>query len=555
MTHRPYAWEKSYPPGVRWDIAITPTTIPVKFDTAIAEHGSKPAIDFRDGTLTYATLGREVDRAGAALWASGIGHSDSVALYLPNVPWHPIAFFASLKCGAKVVHLSPLDAERTLRHKLTDSGARTLVTTNLSPLLPMALKLLDAGLLDRVIVGEDDRFGSSPLSGTPIPDHPRVLRFVDAAAPLWPTVAPSDIALLQYTGGTTGMPKGAMLTHANLTACLQIYDEWYGKQGVRHIGAERSICVLPLFHIYALTTILLRQITNGNQILLRTRFDVETTLRDIEHKRGTSFPGVPTMWIALANHPGIERVDFSSLEQCSSGGAPLPLEVQQRFEKLTGRRLGGGWGMSETSPAGTVIPAFAPTKPGTIGLPLPALEMGVVALDDPTRALPPGETGEIRIKGPNVTAGYWGNPEDSAASFVDGYFLTGDVGYMDADGFFFLVDRKKDLIISGGFNVYPQMIEQAIYEHPAVEEAVVVGIPDAYRGEAAKAFVKLRAGAAPFALEELKAFLDGKLGRHEMPAALEIRDSLPRTPVGKLSRLELRNEARAVRNEKPAGGT
>ncbi len=555
MTHRPYAWEKSYPPGVRWDIAITPTTIPVKFDTAIAEHGPKPAIDFRDGTLTYATLGREVDRAGAALWASGIGHCDSVALYLPNVPWHPIAFFAALKCGAKVVHLSPLDAERTLRHKLTDSGARTLVTTNLASLLPLAMKLLEAGLLDRVFVGEDDRFGASVQPAEPIPDLPGVVRFVDASAPHWPQVQPADIALLQYTGGTTGLPKGAMLTHANMTSALQMYEEWYGRQGVVRKGAERIICVLPLFHIYALTTILLKQIFNGNEILLRTRYDIATTLRDIEQKRATSFPGVPTMWIALANHPGIETRDFSSLELCSSGGAPLPIDVQQRFERLTGRRLGGGWGMTETCPAGTLIPISSGTRSGTIGLPIPGVELGIVALDDPTRLLPPGETGEIRIKGPNVTAGYWGNPEDSAASFVDGYFLTGDVGYMDADGFFFLVDRKKDLIISGGFNVYPQMIEQAIYEHPAVEEAVVVGIPDAYRGEAAKAFVKLRAGAAPFALEELKAFLDGKLGRHEMPAALEIRDSLPRTPVGKLSRLELRNETRAVQNEKPAGGT
>ena len=345
-----------------------------------------------------------------------------------------------------------------------------------------------------------------------------------------------------------------MLTHANMTSALQMYEEWYGRQGVVRKGTERIICALPLFHIYALTTILLRQLVNGNEILLRTRFDIETTLRDIEHKRATSFPGVPTMWIALANYSGIETRDFSSLELCSSGGAPLPVEVQQRFERLTGHRLGGGWGMTETCPAGTLIPIASRTKSGTIGLPIPGVELGVVALDDPTRALPPGETGEIRIKGPNVTAGYWGRPEETAASFADGYFLTGDVGYMDSDGFFFLVDRKKDLIISGGFNVYPQMIEQAIYEHPAVEEAVVVGIPDTYRGETAKAFIKLRAGAAPFTIDELKSFLDGKLGRHEMPAALEFRDSLPRTPVGKLSRLELRNEERGKYNDKIAGG-
>jgi long-chain acyl-CoA synthetase len=557
MGNRPFPWEKSYPPGVSWDIAIRPTTIPAKVDAAVAEYGSRPAIEFRECSISYAALGCEVLQAGSAFLATGLEPSAAIALYLPNVPWHPIAFFGALKAGARVVHLSPLDAERALRHKLADSGARTLVTTNLPPMLPLALKLLDDGAIDRVLVGDDGRWGASPAPAMPIPSRSDVSTFADTPLPVtWPTVSPDDIALLQYTGGTTGMPKGAMLTHANLTAALQMYEAWYGGQGIVRKGAERTICALPLFHIYALTTILLKQISNGNEILLRTRFDVETTLRDIEKKRATGFPGVPTMWIALANHPGIEARDFSSLELCSSGGAPLPVEVQQRFERLTGRRLGGGWGMTETCPAGTHIPIFGTTKPGTIGLPLPGIEMDVVALDDPTRVLPAGETGEIRIKGPNVTRGYWGKPEESAASFVEGRFLTGDVGYMDADGFFFLVDRKKDLIISGGFNVYPQMIEQAIYEYAGVAEVVVIGIPDAYRGEAAKAFVTLRAGAPAFTLEELRMFLADKVGRHELPAALEFRDSLPRTPVGKLSRLELRNEVRQRQNEKsPAGAT
>jgi long-chain acyl-CoA synthetase len=556
MTQRPFAWEKSYPPGVRWDVTIKPSTLVAMLAQTLAANGHRPAIDFRERKLSYDELGREIDLAAATLMRHGIRPGSPVALYLPNVPWHPIAFFGTLKAGARAVHLSPLDAERTLRHKLSDSGARTLVTTNLAPLLPMALKLLDADLVDLILVGDDARWGLSPAPALAIPQRASVRPIDERGEPpaAWPQVAPSDIAMLQYTGGTTGQPKGAMLTHANLTAALQIYDAWYGGQGFVRRGGERIICVLPLFHIYALTVILLKQLSNGNEILLRTRFDVETTLADIEQKRATSFPGVPTMWIALANHPGIESRDFSSLELCSSGGAPLPLEVQQRFQRLTGRRLGGGWGMTETCPAGTHVPILSATKPGTIGLPLPGIEMDVVALDDPACVLPPGETGEIRIKGPNVTSGYWGRPEESAAAFVDGHFLTGDVGYMDADGFFFLVDRKKDLIVSGGFNVYPQMIEQAIYEHPGVDEAIVIGVPDAYRGEAAKAYIKLRAGVAPFTLDELRAFLADKLGRHEMPAALEFRDSLPRTPVGKLSRLELRNEARGENDKKPPGG-
>jgi long-chain acyl-CoA synthetase len=303
--------------------------------------------------------------------------------------------------------------------------------------------------------------------------------------------------------------------------------------------------VLPLFHIYALTVVLLRSIQNGVEILLRLRFDARETLRDIEEKRATLFPGVPTMWIAINELPGVETHDFSSLRLVSSGGAPLPVEVAERLERIVGQRLTGGWGMTETSPAGTSLLPGQANAPGLIGVPLPGIEMDVAALDDPHRVLPPGEIGELRIRGPNVTAGYWKRPEETARAFADGFFLTGDVGYINEQGFFYLVDRKKDMIISGGFNVYPGMIEQAIYEHPAVEEVIVIGIADAYRGQAAKAFVKLREGAPGLTLPELRDFLADKLGRHELPTALELRDSLPRTPVGKLSKKELVEEERA----------
>jgi long-chain acyl-CoA synthetase len=248
------------------------------------------------------------------------------------------------------------------------------------------------------------------------------------------------------------------------------------------------------------------------------------------------------MWIAIANLPDLDKRDLSSLVSCGSGGAPLPVEVAKIFERKVGMKLKSGWGMTETCSPGTGHPQEGPDKPGSIGLMLPGIEMDVVALDDPAKVLPPGEVGEIRIRGPNVTKGYWNRPKETAEAFVGDRFLTGDIGYMDSDGYFYLVDRKKDMIISGGFNVYPQMIEQAIYEHPAVQEVIVIGIPDDYRGEAAKAFVKLRAGADAFSLDELKAFLAGKLGKHEIPAALDFVDELPRTPVGKLSRHELRNQ-------------
>ncbi len=277
-------------------------------------------------------------------------------------------------------------------------------------------------------------------------------------------------------------------------------------------------------------------------ISLHQRFDVEAVMRDIEVKRATSFPGVPTMWIAIANLPDLDTRDLSSLASCGSGGAPLPVEVAKIFERKTGMKLRSGWGMTETCSPGTGHPPAGPDKPGSIGLMLPGIEIDVVALGDPTRMLPVGETGEIRIRGPNVTKGYWNREKETAEVFVGDRFLTGDIGYMDTDGYFYLVDRKKDMIISGGFNVYPQMIEQAIYEHPAVHEVIVLGVPDQYRGEAAKAFVTLKAGVAPFTLDDLRGFLAGKIGKHELPAALEFRDQLPRTTVGKLSRHELRQQ-------------
>ena len=529
MATRPFPWEASYPPGVNWDVDIVPSTIPHLFATAVASFGPRVAIRFSEACLTFTDLGDRAQRFANGLRDLGVEPGSSVALHLPNSLTHPVAFFGSLIAGARVVHLSPLDGPRVLAHKLTDSGARIIVTT--VALHDSVRRLRAAGLLDTIISDSGD---------TEFVPLEQVLRKTGPLAALSP-ISPDDIAVLQYTGGTTGLPKAAMLTHANLTAALAIYDAWFDGQNLAAAGSERVIGVLPLFHIYALTAVLLRHIKRGNEILLHPRFDIDTVLDDIAIRRATTFPGVPTMWIALANHPRVSSTDFSSLRVCSSGGGPLPIDVGRRVEALIGRRLTGGWGMTETSPAGTNIAAIGPTKSGTVGLPLPGLEISVVALDDANRVLPAGETGEIRIKGPNVTSGYWNQPD--CAAFADGWFLTGDIGYLDADGFMFLVDRRSDMIISGGFNVYPQLIEQAIYEHPAVAEAVVIGVPDAYRGEAAKAFVVLKTGAPAFTLEELRSFLADKLGRHERPTALEFRAELPKTPVGKLSRLALRQAA------------
>ncbi|MFL6839898.1 MAG: dicarboxylate--CoA ligase PimA [Bradyrhizobium sp.] len=547
--------EQFYPQGVHWDDPIARGTLPELLSSAAAEFGSRPVIEFRERPISYTELEAMVETAASAFLRAGCGKNSSVALFLGNSPDHPINFFGALKAGARVVHLSPLDGEIALSHKLSDSGARILVTSNLSALLPTALKFLDKGLLDRLIVCEDDRWGKIGTPQAAIPNDPAIItfaQFIDGVPKpaQWPQIDVDDVALLQYTGGTTGLPKGAMLSHGNLTSAVSVYDVWGKPARAERNAIERVICVLPLFHIYALTVVLLSSIRRGHLISLHQRFDAEAVMRDIEVKRATAFPGVPTMWIAIAALPDLDKRDLSSLVSCGSGGAPLPVEVAKIFERRVGMKLKSGWGMTETCSPGTAHPKEGPDKPGSIGLMLPGIEMDVVSLDDPTQVLPTGQVGEIRIRGPNVTKGYWNRPKETAEAFVGDRFLTGDIGYMDADGYFYLVDRKKDMIISGGFNVYPQMIEQAIYTHPAVQEVIVIGIVDDYRGEAAKAFIKLRAGATPFTLEELRTFLTGKLGKHELPAALDFVEELPRTPVGKLSRHELRQQQAAPQAER-----
>jgi long-chain acyl-CoA synthetase len=561
-SRRPFAWEKSYPAGMRWDSSIATSTLPELLDRAVADYGDRPALEYHDRCISYRGLGDQAARAAAAFLHIGIDRGHAVALHMPNTPWHPIVFFGVLRTGAHIVHLSTLDAERELIHKLTDSGARTIVTVNLFGLDAKALKLAAGGHVDRVIVaddaiwgvgnlslqaGSDESPGQSPLTSAPVEGAPMALELQMSEAPTpseWPPVSADDIALLQYTGATTGVPKAAVLTHANLTAAVSSYRIWFGGQRPSDAPPDRVLAVLPLFHIYGLVSVMLRHLASGNELLLRSRFHIEAVLRDIEVNRVSVFPGVPTMWAALVNHPGIEQRDLSSLRACASGGAPLPVELAERFGRISGLPLPSGWGMTETSPAGISPPLRGPPKPGTIGLPLPGITVEVVALDDPHRVLGPGDVGELRVKGKNVMQRYWKRPDETAAAFADGGFLSGDIGTMDEDGYFFILDRKKDMILSGGFNVYPQVIEQAIYEHPDVEEALVIGIPDPYRGEAAKAFIKLKSGASPLTLDALKDFLADKIGRHEMPAALEIRAALPRTGVGKLSKKELIEEER-----------
>ncbi|HKX45054.1 MAG TPA: long-chain fatty acid--CoA ligase [Burkholderiaceae bacterium] len=560
MAEQQHPWIKSYPKGVRWDAELPLLPVQQLLDDAVERWPEHPALEFMGRTLTYRELGQLADRAAKGLQALGVGPGVHVGLYLPNTPHYAIAFFGVLKAGGTVVNYSPLDAERVLAHKIEDSETDILVTLDLAALYPQMGRLLGTTRLKTLVIGNLADYAAQPaavrahLQGAQqlvdVPDDARHLRFEALLANRgdYERHALGDltqaVAALQYTGGTTGLPKGAMLTHANLSAaCAQYMETSQGDPRVLSEGQERALVVLPLFHIYALTVNLLFGVRLGAHLVLHARFDLDAAIRDLVDKRITLFAGVPTMYTAFANHPKVKEGALRSLQFCGSGGAPLPVEVATRFHELTGSRLCEGWGMTETSPTGTFTPAHGMRKAGSCGMPIPNIELKFEDLTQPGRYVPLGEVGELCIRGPNVMKGYWKNPEATAKAMTpDGYFRTGDVARMDEDGFVFIVDRTKDMLLCGGYNVYPRVIEEAIYEHPSVEEVCVIGIPDEYRGQSPKAFVKVKAGAPALTLDELKDFLKDRIGKHEMVQALELRPELPKTPVGKLSKRTLIEE-------------
>ncbi|MEZ5531471.1 MAG: long-chain fatty acid--CoA ligase [Steroidobacteraceae bacterium] len=548
-------WIGSYPPGVRWDIPVEPAPAWRLIDDAAARWPDRPAVAFHGRQLTYAKLHALIARAAAGLQRLGVTPGQRIALYLPNCPQYVIAFFGALKAGAIVVNLSPLDAEATLAHKIEDSGADILVTLDIAALYPLAQRLLASTRLSRLIVG-----GLAEFAGVPLPAQCEVsrdaahVRFADLldndghCAPYTIPDPAAAIAVLQYTGGTTGPPKGAELTHANIMmVAAQCAETTRGPAPSMLPGSERVLLVLPLFHIYA-ELVMFLGIALGAELVLHAKFDAGAVARDIAARRITVMFGVPTMFVSLAAYARTAAVDLSSLKHCGSGGAPLPLEVVEAFRTLTGVGIVDGWGMSETTAAGTFTPRDGVRKAGSCGLPLPRVDLKVVDVRDSARVLAAGEHGEICIRAPNVMRGYWRNAAASADAMTpDGWFRTGDVGYIDEDGFVFIIERCKDMLVCSGFNVYPRMIEEAIYAHPDVAEVSVIGIDDPYRGQSPKAFVQLKPGAAPLTLDALQAFLADRVGRHEMVRALELRAELPRTAVGKLSKKELYDEERRQR--------
>ena len=557
---QPYIWEKSYPEDIDWHAPLTPRTMPDLMDEAARKYAALPAIDFLGRIYNFTELADLVNRAAKGLQSQGIGKGDRVGLMLPNCPAMVISYYAVLRAGGTVVNFNPLYAEAEIREQIEDSACEILITLDMPLIYDKAAKMLGSTQLKTIVLAslaEQLSFPKSLLYRllkrkdiAPMPSDGRHLPFRELCAtdgkPANVDINPeADIAVLQYTGGTTGLPKGAMLTHANLTTNVQQATYLFPKT---EFGKEVLIGVLPLFHVFAMTVVMNFSIFAGAKMILLPRFELDTTLKVIHKKRPTFFPAVPTIYIAINNHPGVAagKFDLTSMKYCLSGGDTLPREVQEKFESLSGCRLLEGYGLSETSPIALCNPSTGESRAGSLGLPAPATLVEITDIENPSKVLPQGETGEICITGPQVMKGYWNREDETARALLDGRFHTGDVGYIDADGYTFLIDRLKEIILSGGYNIYPRHVEEAIYRHSAVEVVTVVGIEDSYRQQTVKAFVKLRAGQSLDA-EALTAFLKDKLSPIEMPKEIEFRDELPKTLIGKLSKKELIAEEAANR--------
>jgi long-chain acyl-CoA synthetase len=559
-----YPWLGRYPEKVDWHQLFKAAPVWSLLDASVARHGNKPCTNFLGKVLTYREVGELVSRTAAGLQALGVRKGTKVGLFLPNCPAFVVYYFATLKAGGTVVNYNPLYSLEELTFQVRDSETELMVTLDLKVLFDKVEALMRAGTLARAIVASFAALLPGPkavlfklFKGKELA-HPaksavgrNVVYDGDLLARggrlLQPVIDPeNDIAVLQYTGGTTGTPKGAMLTHANVTVNAAQSAAWATDLGE---GQERVLAALPFFHVFAMTTVMNFGLRLGAEIVMMPRFVLNDAMKLIARTRPTVMPAVPTMFVAMLGHPRLASFDLSSLKYCVSGGAPLPLEVKQKFEALTGCRVVEGYGLSEASPVVTCNPPDGPVKAGSIGQPLPGTIVSLRDLADPSREVPLGEKGELCVKGPQVMKGYWKRPEETASQLVDGFVRTGDVATMDDEGFIYIVDRIKDLIISSGYNVYPRRIEDALYEHAGIEEATVVGIKDDYRGEAPKAFVKLRSGAN-VTVDDLRKHLETRISKIEMPAEIEIRDQLPKTMIGKLSKKELKAEEEARRKRK-----
>jgi long-chain acyl-CoA synthetase len=552
-------WRTHYLHPGSWDRSFTPLTLPQLFEASVVAHPGAILSDFLGAQLSYAAIGLLVDRFAVALAGQGVGKGDRVGLYLPNVPDYLVAYYGALKAGAIVVNMSPLYSLEELEHQVGDSGVRVIVTSDVPQLYATAKALLDARAIDRIIVGSLSGwlpplkrilfrlFKRNQIARVPR-GNPHIIRLrtmtdytgPGGSVPDDVLLNPDDVAIIQYTGGTTGVPKGAMLTHQNLTANARQVHEIDPHQEL----PDRIVGALPFFHVFANTCVLNRTVLTGGMIAMLPRFDAGQVLATITRVKATSLPGVPTMYQALLDHPKMATTSFASLRVCISGGAPLSRALKDRFEAATKAHVVEGYGLTESSGVVACNPYEGGEHNGSIGQPIPGTTVRLVDREDLSRPAPEGEPGELVVEGPQVMKGYWGRPEANAETYVGNALRTGDIATIDADGFIRIVDRLKDMIAVGGFKVFPSQIETVLYRNDAIKEAIVIGVPDPYHGELPKAFVTLNDGATIDGAT-LRAWLNPQLGKHERVGEVEVRASLPKTLVGKLSRKELIAEERA----------
>lgn len=547
-------WLSHYPEKVDWFAKISPAPVYQLLENAARNHAHAPAINFLGNTLNWCEVDARSRRLAKGLQERGYGKGTHIGILMPNSPDFIYAYFAILRIGASVVHLNPLYTKWELEKLIEKSDTTAILTAD--------LKLTADKMID---IMREEKTRVKDLIIFPFADNLpplkkwafKLFKFFDIARPAYNSTLingrdlmnndgaykpaeinpEEDVALLQFTGGTTGLPKAAMLTHANLYSNAKQARLWFH---TAKEGEEKIAAVLPFFHVFAMTAILNLGTDLGMELFILPRFDLKQTLKMLHKNNITFFPAVPAIYNGINHYPKINKYDLSSINICVSGGAPLPEEVKKAFENKTGCVLVEGYGLTESSPVACVNPITGTNKSGSIGLPLPQTNIKLFNLDDEEKPVPQGERGELCIKGPQVMKGYYKKDEETQKSFTaDGYLRTGDVAIMDEDGYFFIVDRIKDLVISNGYNIYPRYVEEAIYLHPAVEECIVAGIPDEKRGEAVKAWIKLKDGKNLTA-HDLKNFLQDKLSPLEMPRHIEFRSApLPKTIIGKLSRKDI----------------
>ncbi|WP_347940065.1 long-chain-fatty-acid--CoA ligase [Peribacillus simplex] len=562
MSNKP--WQAIYPEQIPAVLSYEDKPLYSFLKESAEEFPDKVSIHFQGKELTFREVHESALKFAAYLKSIGLQKGERVAVMLPNCPQGVIGFFGILMAGGVVVQTNPTYTEREIEYQMKDSGAKIILAMDI--LFPRVAAVASRTDIEHIIVTAIKEYLPFPKNliypfiqkkqyGIVINvEHEgnhhlfsEIMKRKMTEEVTVPVDVDNDLALLQYTGGTTGFPKGVMLTHKNLLANTKMCNAWLYKN---KRGEERILAILPFFHVYGMTTVLVLSVMEGNTMIIMPKFDVEATLKTIQKQKPTMFPGAPTMYIGLLNHPDIAKYDLSSINACISGSASLPIEVQEQFEKITGGKLVEGYGLSETSPVTHANFIWdQPRVKGSIGLPWPDTDSAILSLET-FEELPPNEIGEIAIKGPQVMQGYWNRPDETENTFKNGWLLTGDLGYMDEQGFFFVVERKKDTIIAGGFNIYPREVEEVLYEHEAIQEVVVAGIPDPYRGETVKAYVVLKKNARATE-EELNEFARKNLASYKVPRSYEFRDELPKTTIGKiLRRVLIEEEKKKISEER-----